>query len=133
MRDYTPSTEGEIDAAFASFVEKKVAGLLVDTEPFLADKREKIVALAARHGLPAVSQLRAFAAAGGLASYGTSITDANRQVGVYTGRVLAGTKAGDLPVIQSTKFDRVINLKTAKALGLDISAIVLAGATEVIE
>jgi ABC-type uncharacterized transport system substrate-binding protein len=84
------SAESEIDAAIANFVEQKVAGFVVDTEPFLADKREKIVALAARYALPAVYQLRAFAAAGGLASYGTSIADANRQLGVYTSARIAG-------------------------------------------
>ena len=99
--------------------------LLVDTEPFLADKRDKIVGPAARYSLPAVYQLRTFAVAGGLASYGTSITDANRQLGIYPGRVLAGTKAGDLPVMQSTKFELVINSKTAKALGVSFPPLLL--------
>lgn len=127
------STESEIGAAFGSFVQQKVAALFVDTEPFLADQRDKIIGLTAQHALPAVYQLRTFAAAGGLASYGTSIADANRQLGVYTGRVLTGTKPSDLPVIQSTRFEPVLNLKTAKALGLQIPPILLARADEVIE
>jgi len=127
------STVGEIDSAFATFVERRVAALFVDTDPFLADQGVKIVALAAKHALPAVSQLRIFAAAGGLASYGTSLTAANRQLGVYTGRVLKGTKPSDLPVIQSTTFELVINLKTAKALGLTIPPSLLQRADQVIE
>ena len=127
------STESEIDAAFADFAERKVQALLVDTEPFLTDKRDRIVRLAAEYALPAIYQLRAFAVAGGLASYGTSITDANRQLGLYTGRVLTGTKAGDLPVMQSTRFELVINVKAAKALGLSLPPVLLARADEVIE
>jgi len=127
------STVGEIDSAFATFVERRVAALFVDTDPFLADQGVKIVALAAKHALPAVSQLRIFAAAGGLASYGTSLTAANRQLGVYTGRVLKGTKPSDLPVIQSTTFELVINLKTAKALGLTIPPSLLQRADQVID
>jgi putative ABC transport system substrate-binding protein len=127
------SSESEIGAAFANFAQQKVTGLVVDTEPFFADHRAKIIGLAAQYELPAVYQFRAFVAAGGLASYGTSITDANRQLGVYTGRVLSGTKAGDLPVIQSTKFEFVINLKTARALGVDVPPVVIARADEVIE
>jgi putative ABC transport system substrate-binding protein len=127
------STESEIDSAFAVFVEQRVAALFVDPDPFFVDQRVKIVALAAQHALPTVSQLREFAAAGGLISYGTSITAANRQLGVYTGRILRGTKAGDLPVIQSTKFECVVNLKTAQALGITVPQSILARADEVIE
>ena len=127
------STESEIDAAFTLFAEQRVAGLFVDTEPFFTDQRIKIVSLAAQHALPAIYQLREFADAGGLVTYGTSITAANRQLGTYTGRVLNGTKPSDLPVVQSTKFELIINLKTAKALGLAVPPLVVARADEVIE
>jgi putative ABC transport system substrate-binding protein len=127
------STPDEIDAAFDYLVQQQANALLVDTEPFLTDQRAKIIALAARHAIPAVYQLRDFVADGGLASYGTSITDANRQLGGYAGRVLQGTKPSDLPVIQSSKFELVINLKTAKALGLTIPPTLLVTANEVIE
>src|SRR5437763_6019549 len=127
------STESEIDAAFTLFAEQRVAGLFVDTEPFFTDQRIKIVSLAAQHALPAIYQLREFADAGGLITYGTSITAANRQLGTYTGRGLYGTNPSDLPVVQSTKFELIINLKTAKALGLAVPPLVLARADEVIE
>ena len=127
------SAENEIDLAFGTLAQQKVAALFVDTEPFLADQSAKIVALAAEHAIPAISSLREFAAAGGLASYGTSITAANRELGVYTGRVLKGTKPADLPVVQSTRFELVVNLKTAKTLGLTVPQTVFAGADEVIE
>ena len=107
--------------------------LFADAEPFLLDHRKDIIALAAKDAIPVVSQFRLFAADGGLASYGTSLADANRLLGVYTGRVLNGVKPGDLPVVQSTKFDLVINLNTAKALGLVVPQILLATADEVIE
>jgi putative ABC transport system substrate-binding protein len=105
----------------------------VDTEPFFTDQRAKIVALAAHNRLPAVYQLREFVAAGGLMTYGTSIVEANRQLGIYTGRVLHGAKPVDLPVTQSTKFELIINLKTAKSLGLNIPDKLMALADEVIE
>jgi putative ABC transport system substrate-binding protein len=104
------STESDLDVAFSTLVQQRVAALFVDTDPFLTDQRTKIVALAARHALPFVSQLREFAAAGALATYGTSITGANRQLGIYTGRILKGAKPSDLPILQSSKFELIINL-----------------------
>jgi putative ABC transport system substrate-binding protein len=127
------STASEIESAFTTFVQQQVAALFVDTEPFFTDQRANIVALAARHALPAVYQLREFAAAGGLMTYGTSITDANRQLGVYTGRVLKGTKPADLPVMQSMKFELILNLKTAQALGLEVPPSLWLLADEVIK
>jgi putative ABC transport system substrate-binding protein len=127
------SNETEIDAAIDKFVQQQVAALFVDAEPFLLDQHKKIIALAAQHLMPVVSQFRAFAADGGLASYGTSLTEANRLLGLYTGRVLKGTLPADLPVIQSTKFDLVINNKTANALSLTIPQTLLATADELIE
>jgi putative ABC transport system substrate-binding protein len=127
------STENELDAAFASFSQQHVAAVFVDAEPFLLDQHKKIIALATQYAVPVVSQFRSFAADGALASYGTSLAEANRQLGLYTGRVLKGTKPADLPVVQSTKFDLVINLKTAKAIGVTVPNALLATADEVIE
>jgi putative ABC transport system substrate-binding protein len=127
------STESELDAAFASFSQQHVAAVFVDAEPFLLDQHKKIIALATQYAVPVVSQFRSFAADGALASYGTSLAEANRQLGLYTGRVLKGTKPADLPVVQSTKFDLVINLKTAKAIGVTVPNALLATANEVIE
>jgi len=127
------STEDEIESAFTTFLRQQVTAVFVDTEPFFTQQRVKIVALAAQSALPTVYQLREFVAAGGLISYGTSIANANREVGVYTGRILKGTKPADLPVMQSTRFELIINLKAAKALGIDVPPILLARADEVIE
>ncbi len=127
------STKAEIDAAFAAMPELRIEALLVGTGEFFRRQSENLAVLAARQGVPAIYQYRQFAAAGGLISYGASLPDAYRLAGVYTGRVLKGEKPADLPVMQPTKFELVINLKTARTLGLSITPGVLAIADEVIE
>jgi ABC-type uncharacterized transport system substrate-binding protein len=125
--------ERDFDPAFTKLVQQRVDSLFVEVDPFFTDQRARIAALAARHALPSIYALREFVDAGGLMSYGTSITDANRQLGVYTGRVLKGTKPAELPVMQSTIFELVINLKAAKALGLEVPTSILLRADELIE
>jgi putative ABC transport system substrate-binding protein len=127
------SSDREVEAAFESMVARGAGALLVGVGAFLTSRQERIAALALRHRLPASRNLREFALAGGLMGYGTSITDAYRQGGTYAGRILKGEKPGDLPVLQSVKWELVLNLKTAKALGLDIPLQVHAAADEVIE
>jgi putative tryptophan/tyrosine transport system substrate-binding protein len=133
MPVFRASNERELDTAFATMVQQQTDALVVASDPFYWSQRGELASLAARHRLPAIYYLPEFARAGGLMAYGNSLPDQYRLVGVYVGRILKGEKPGDLPVVQSTKFEFVINLKTAKALGLDVPLGLTAGADEVIE
>src|SRR5262249_44120211 len=127
------STDRELDAAFETITQQRIVALALAADPFFDTRRDKLVTLAARHSVPAIYQFREFVAAGGLMSYGVDSLDNYRQAGVYTGRILKGAKPGDLPILQPTKFEFVINLKTAKALGLDVPLHLQQLADEVIE
>jgi putative tryptophan/tyrosine transport system substrate-binding protein len=127
------STAREIDAAFAALVQQKIGALLIGADTFFNTQSEQLAALTVRHAVPAIYQLREFAAAGGLMSYGASLADSYRLVGSYAGRMLKGAKPTDLPVQQSTKVELILNLKTAKALGLTVPLPLLGRADEVIE
>jgi len=125
--------EREIEEAFAKISQQRVGALIVGSDPYFLGQREQIVALAARYALPALYELRPFVDAGGLISYGTDLDDGYREAGIYAGRILKGEKPADMPVLQSTKFQLVINIKTAKALGVKVSANLLSIADDVIE
>jgi ABC-type uncharacterized transport system substrate-binding protein len=127
------ATDHDFDAVFASLVALRAGGLVISSDSFFFTRSELLAALGLRHAVPTIFGFREFAAAGGLISYGGSITDAHRWLGVYTGRILKGEKPADLPVQQATKIELIINLKTAKALGLTLPISLLARADEVIE
>jgi putative ABC transport system substrate-binding protein len=123
------STDIEIDRSFATLTQQRADALIIAADPFFTTRRKSIVALAGRHVVPTMYDLRDWTAAGGLISYGTDVVDAFRQTGIYTGKILKGTKPADLPVMQSTKYELAINLKTAKALNLIVPPTLLARAT----
>lgn len=133
IRVVNASTESELEAAFGILMQVRPAGLVVTGGPFFLNRRTRLLALTKQHALPAIYETREFTAAGGLMSYGANIADMYRQIGVYTGRVLKGEKPADLPILQPTKFDVAINLRTAKALGLEMPTTILLRADEVIE
>jgi putative ABC transport system substrate-binding protein len=133
IKIFNVSTEGELEEAFASFKGDNIGGFILLTDPFFVDRRDQIISSAAQGRFPGVYFLREFAESGGLASYGSSLAEAYRQAGVYVGKILSGVKPSDLPVVQPIKFDLVINLKTARALDLNVPPSLLALADEVIE
>jgi putative tryptophan/tyrosine transport system substrate-binding protein len=133
VRRLTASTDSDLEAAFAIMVQHRVGALIVLPDPFFISRRDKLVELAARHTMPAIYPFRVFPDRGGLISYGSNVLDLNQQAGIYVGKILRGVKPADLPIQQSTRVELVINLKTAKALGLTVPQELLARADEVIE
>jgi putative ABC transport system substrate-binding protein len=133
IKFYDARTNPEIDAAYATLVRERPDALFVSADVFFTSRRVQLISLAARHALPATYSVREFVEAGGLMSYGTSLADASRQVGVYVGRMLKGEKPANLPVVQASKFELVINLQTSKLLGLTVPPALLATADEMIE
>jgi putative ABC transport system substrate-binding protein len=133
VRIFNVGTDREIDLAFAAAIDQRIGGLLVQTDQFFTRRRDQLVLLTTRHGIPTVFGFREFVMAGGLMSYGTSLRAAYRQVGIYAGRILTGEKPADLPVQQATAFETVVNLRAAKALGVTIPTTILLRADEVIE
>jgi putative tryptophan/tyrosine transport system substrate-binding protein len=133
LRFFYASSESDLDTAFGALIQQQANALLVGNDVFFTNRREQIVALAARHAVPTIYAFRQFAESGGLMSYSTNLIEVYRQLGVYVGRVLRGEKPADLPIVQPTKIDLVINLKTARVLGLDVPPTLLALAEEVIE
>jgi putative ABC transport system substrate-binding protein len=133
LRIFNATSEGDFDTAFVTLVQQRADALLVGNDVFFTNRREQIVELAARHAVPTIYAFRQFTESGGLMSYSTNLLEVYRQIGLYVGRILKGEKPADLPVVQPTKFELVINLKTAKALGVKISDNLLSLADEVIE
>jgi putative ABC transport system substrate-binding protein len=133
LKVFRAGTEAEIDAAFAMFVQERVGALLLGTDPFFVTRIDQLVALAVRHAVPVMYPRREFAEHGGLISYGSNTAEAYRQLGLYAGKILAGAAPADLPVVQSAKFELLINLKTTKALGITVPPTLLAQVDEVIE
>src|SRR5262249_37930160 len=127
------SSDLDLDNAFARITQEKIGAFVLVADPFFVNRRDQIISFANQNRIPAIYFVREFADSGGLISYGSNLTDAYRQVGIYAGKILNGVKPSELPVVQPTKFELVVNLKTARALGLELSPTLLATADEVIE